>query len=45
MVNGTLSTTSGEIFFKGRKITGLKPFRIAELGISRTFQVVKPFPG
>lgn len=45
MVNGTLPITSGDIFFKDRKISGLKPFRIAELGISRTFQVVKPFPG
>jgi len=45
MVNGTLALTRGEIFFKGQRISGLKPFRIAELGISRTFQIVKPFPG
>jgi branched-chain amino acid transport system ATP-binding protein len=45
MINGTESITEGEIFFKGEKISGLKPFRIAEKGISRTFQVVKPFPG
>ena len=45
MVNGTLPITSGDIFFKDVKISGLKPFRIAEMGISRTFQVVKPFPG
>ena len=45
MVNGTEALTDGEIFFKGERISGLKPFRIAERGISRTFQVVKPFPG
>jgi len=45
MVNGTLALTRGEIFFKDQRISGLKPFRIAELGISRTFQIVKPFPG
>ncbi|MBN2048925.1 MAG: ABC transporter ATP-binding protein [Spirochaetales bacterium] len=45
MVNGTLPLSSGEIFFKDQKISGLRPYRIAELGISRTFQVVKPFPG
>lgn len=45
VINGTLPITRGRIFFKERKITGLKPFRIAELGISRTFQIVKPFPG
>ena len=45
LINGTLPLTSGEIRFKGEKISGLKPHRIAERGISRAFQVVKPFPG
>ena len=45
MINGTLSLTKGTIRFKDEVISGLKPFRIAELGISRTFQIVKPFPG
>ncbi len=45
VINGTLPITHGRIFFKEREITGLRPFRIAELGISRTFQIVKPFPG
>ena len=45
MISGTLHPTRGTITFKGRTISGLKPYRIAEMGISRTFQVVKPFPG
>ncbi|HUL31035.1 MAG TPA: ABC transporter ATP-binding protein [Thermodesulfobacteriota bacterium] len=45
VINGTLPITHGRIFFKEREITGLRPFRVAELGISRTFQIVKPFPG
>jgi branched-chain amino acid transport system ATP-binding protein len=45
MINGTLQLTRGRIIFKDQLISGLPPFRIAELGISRTFQVVKPFPG
>jgi branched-chain amino acid transport system ATP-binding protein len=45
VVNGTLPITRGKIFFRGREITGLRPFQVAELGISRTFQIVKPFPG
>jgi branched-chain amino acid transport system ATP-binding protein len=45
MINGTLPLTRGEIFFKDEKISGLKPYQIAERGISRTFQIVKPFPG
>jgi branched-chain amino acid transport system ATP-binding protein len=45
MINGTLSLTRGTITFKDQVISGLRPFRIAEQGISRTFQIVKPFPG
>ena len=45
LINGTLPLTKGEIFFKDEKISGLKPHKIAERGISRTFQIVKPFPG
>ncbi|MBN2553941.1 MAG: ABC transporter ATP-binding protein [Spirochaetales bacterium] len=45
MINGTLSLTRGTITFRNQVISGLKPFRIAEKGISRTFQIVKPFPG
>lgn len=45
MISGTIPATRGEIFFKGEEISGLKPFKIAERGISRTFQIVKPFPG
>jgi branched-chain amino acid transport system ATP-binding protein len=45
MVSGSYPPTEGNIFFKGREITGMKPHQIAHLGISRTFQVVKPFKG
>src|SRR5512137_716172 len=45
VINGTLPISRGRIFFRGREVTGLKPFQIAQRGISRTFQIVKPFPG
>jgi branched-chain amino acid transport system ATP-binding protein len=45
VINGTLPITKGSIFFRGKEITGLRPFQVAERGISRTFQIVKPFPG
>ncbi len=38
MVSGLLAPEVGQIRFKDRTITGLKPFQIARLGISRTFQ-------
>ena len=34
----------GKIKFDGKDITGLNPHRIAQLGISRTFQIPKTFP-
>ncbi len=38
LMSGQLKPTSGKITFDGVDITGLKPFRIARLGIGRTFQ-------
>ena len=32
---------SGQVFFKGQKITGLLPNEICKLGLARTFQIVK----
>jgi branched-chain amino acid transport system ATP-binding protein len=51
--NGSGKTTSfnlisgflGEIKFNGRDITGLKPHKICQRGIARTFQLTKPFAG
>jgi branched-chain amino acid transport system ATP-binding protein len=45
LINGTLPVSQGKIFFRGKQISGRRPYQIAELGISRTFQIVKPFPG
>jgi branched-chain amino acid transport system ATP-binding protein len=38
IVSGLLSPDAGRVSFKDRAITGLKPYQIARLGISRTFQ-------
>jgi len=43
LITGFVKPNSGRIEFKGRKITGLAPYRIVSLGISRTFQMVRPF--
>lgn len=37
-ISGIYRPTNGEIRFKGRDITGLKPHQVAALGIARTFQ-------
>jgi len=41
-VNGFYPPSHGEVFFNGKKISGLKPHQICQLGVARTFQVVKP---
>lgn len=43
LISGALPLTSGEINFKGERISGLKPHQICRKGISRTFQLVKVF--
>jgi branched-chain amino acid transport system ATP-binding protein len=45
MVNGTLEPTGGNLVFEGRSLRGVPAFRRAHLGIGRTFQIMKPFPG
>lgn len=44
LVSGYLSPTRGRIALFGKEVTGLRPFALARLGVSRTFQVVRPFP-
>jgi len=42
LINNYYPLTSGDIFFNGKSIKGLKTHTICHLGIARTFQVVKP---
>ncbi len=44
LVTGVHPATVGRVFFDGRDITRLRPYRIARLGLARTFQIVQPFP-
>ena len=43
LVTGYLAPTAGTVSFKERTITGLATNRIAELGVSRAFQIARPF--
>jgi branched-chain amino acid transport system ATP-binding protein len=45
IIAGVYAPDSGEIFFDGRKIHGLRPDQVCAAGIGRTFQIVKPFAG
>ena len=44
LIIGMLKPTSGEIYFKGVKLTDLKPNKRAALGIALTFQNLRLFP-
>jgi branched-chain amino acid transport system ATP-binding protein len=43
-ITGVLEPSSGSVLFQGTEITGLPPYRICRLGISRTFQNLRLFP-
>lgn len=42
-ITGFVKPDAGDIFFRNIRITGLPPYKIADLGVSRTFQVARPF--
>ncbi|MGD2124577.1 MAG: ABC transporter ATP-binding protein [Desulfobacteraceae bacterium] len=43
LVTGFVKPDAGKVLFRGMDITGKRPYKIAELGMARTFQMVKPF--
>jgi branched-chain amino acid transport system ATP-binding protein len=45
LISGTLAPSSGDILFEGRSLIPLPAYRRARLGIGRTFQIMRPFPG
>ncbi|HEY0003391.1 MAG TPA: ABC transporter ATP-binding protein [Pyrinomonadaceae bacterium] len=45
LLTGVYKPTSGEIYFEGKRIDGLRPYEIARRGVSRTFQNIRLFPG
>jgi branched-chain amino acid transport system ATP-binding protein len=42
-ITGFVKMSSGKIFFRGKDITGKPAHRIADLGITRTFQLMRPY--
>ena len=43
LLTGFVRPDSGSVLYLGREITGKMPYKIAEMGIARTFQMAKPF--
>ena len=42
MICGYYPPTSGKILFRGKDITGKRAYEFADMGIARTFQIMKP---
>ncbi len=42
-ITGFIRTEAGKVMFKGKDITGWQPHKIADIGIARTFQIMRPY--
>ena len=42
-ITGFIKPNSGRVLFKEKDITGWQPHKIAHIGISRTFQIMRPY--
>ena len=42
-ITGFIKASSGNVFFQGRNITGTPPHKIADMGVTRTFQIMRPY--
>ena len=43
LITGFLKPDKGKVLYKGVNITGLSPYKIANMGLVRSFQFIKPF--
>ena len=42
-ITGFVKPSSGRILFRGKDITGKPPHKIADMGLTRTFQIMRPY--
>ena len=43
LLTGFIRPDRGEVLFRGKNLAGMRPYKVANLGVARTFQMVKPF--
>ena len=43
VISGFVKADSGQVIYKGKDIVGLAPHKIADRGLTRTFQVMRPY--
>jgi branched-chain amino acid transport system ATP-binding protein len=42
-ITGFVKVSSGRVMFRGKTITGQPPHKIADMGVLRTFQIMRPY--
>ncbi len=42
-ITGFIKVSSGRVIFRGKDITGKPPHKIADMGVTRTFQIMRPY--
>ncbi len=42
VINGIYSPEEGKVIFRGKDVTGKKPYHLAHMGLARTHQIVRP---
>ena len=42
-ITGFIKATSGKVHFRGKDITAKAPHKIADMGVTRTFQIMRPY--
>jgi len=43
VITGTYHPSRGQVFFKGKEVTGSRPYEMARLGMGRSFQITSTF--
>lgn len=43
-ITGFTKPDAGEVLFRDKRLSGKPSYKIAELGVTRTFQIVRPYP-
>ena len=44
IITGRYAPRQGRVLYRGRDITGASPYRIARMGVGRSFQIINTFP-
>jgi branched-chain amino acid transport system ATP-binding protein len=42
-ITGFVKMNSGRVFFRSKEISGMAPHKIADMGLTRTFQIMRPY--